>query len=357
MNWRRRIGSLTCVLFLSASFAESAEAERQVLRLRPVTPKAFYRPGESIAFELRCDPGVKGDVVVLFNPGEADEGGADHPPQECPYSRFPLVVPKHFVGDTGVSVLMVRAGQIVHSGRFDFEVRSDAKPTAFWIRDLSSPEEAASGDDACRPLSFYPGRAVPQRIPIYAILADGIRLDLCQESLASVRTDPATDFPIAIQNGSCTVTPRRTGSFRVTASFRGRTESWVCSVRVDDFPSSGREATPQTPPRVPPSPGSPMTVADFLADPTKLREHPTDVGNCRLLEHWTTGYCYIYSMRRGGKVSEPTDVRCGELAELRRRMKAAIERGQCDDRPASPPRRGSGAASSVSGPPVASAGS
>ena len=213
--------------------------------------------------------------------------------------------------------------------------------------DLSSSREAPFGYDKCPTFYYYPGHP-PLSLNIYAIMPDGVRLDLCGEGVATVRTDPAGDFPFAIQNGSCTVTPRRAGSFRVTASFNGLTKSWVCGVQAEELVSqrsqptrSVERASPPsrasaeedtaTLPRVLPNPGAAMTAGEFLANPMKLRSHPTDVGRCRLLEHWTSGYCYIYSMRGGGKVSERTDVRCGELPELRRRMKTAIDGGHCGD--------------------------
>jgi hypothetical protein len=310
--------------FLSAAAAHAAQPAPEAIHLRVVAPKRYYRPGESITLELRCDAGLTGEVIVFFNPGAADEGGASHPAQKCPRSRFKLAVPKDFAGSASVGVLLEQRGNF-HADRIHFEIRSDAKPRELWLRDLPSPDEEPSGDDACALLSYDPGRSVSQRLPISAILADGIRLDLCGEREATFRTDPAADFPLAIQNGSCTVTPRRAGSFRVTASFRGLTESWVCTVVPDGSLSPMGKGQLPSPPR----PGPPMTAAEFLANPTNLRVAPTDVGGCRLVEHWTTGYCYVYSMREKKKVSEKTDALCADLIELRRRMKLAIENGYC----------------------------
>ena len=362
MNWRRATGSLFFLLFFIAPIAETAEPRRGGVRLRPVTPKAVYRPGESIAMELRCDPSATDEVLVMFNPGEGSEGGIDNPLQKCPYSRFRLTIPRDFVGTGNVSVLMRHAGEL-QGDMWDFEVRSDLKPKELWMWDLSASREAPFGYDVCPSLYFYPGQSHPQSLNIYAIMPDGMRVDICREGASTVRTDPSKDFPLVIQNKTCTLTPRRAGTFRVTASFNGVSKSWVCTVEAEDslsqrgdpapsaLPESPpsrapREETAPTLPRVPPSPGAALTVAEFLSNPMRLRGHPTDVGRCRLLEHWTSGYCYVYSMRGGGKVSERTDVRCGELPELRRRMKTAIDGGHCGDEgttglsPARPAARG-----------------
>ena len=347
MNWRRVVGSVLCLTFLLVSIAESAEEKRAVIRLVPVAPKAVYRPGDSIILELRC-PTLKTEVVVLFNPGEGKEGGIEEPLQRCPYSRFDLKVPRDFIGTGNVSVLIRHDGQL-QGDMWDFEVRSDRRPKELWMWDLSSSREAPFGYDKCPTFYYAPGRP-PLSLNIYAIMPDGVRLDLCGEGVATVRTEPAGDFPFAVQNGSCTVTPRRAGWFRATASFNGVTKSWVCSVEADDLlaqkspapqiiveqgsplpPRAIDERDVATLPRVLPNPGAPMTAGEFLANPMRLRSHPTDVGGCRLLEHWTSGYCYVYSMRGGAKVSERTDARCGEMAELRRRMKTAIEAGHCGD--------------------------
>ncbi len=347
MNRRRAVRFLACLPFLLPLFAAGAEEKRAVIRLVPVAPRAVYRPGDSITLELRC-PTLKTEVVVMFNPGEGKEGGIEDPMQRCPYSRFELKIPKDFIGTGYVSVLIRENGQL-QGDMWDFQVRSDRRPKELWMWDLSSSREAPFGYDKCPTFYYAPGRP-PLSLNLYAIMPDGVRLDLCGEGVATVRTDPPGDFPFAIQNGSCTVTPRRAGSFRVTAGFNGVTKSWVCGVEADELVSDRSQptrrverASPPPPPRAPaeddtatlprvlPNPGEPMTVGEFLANPMRLRGHPTDVGECRLLEHWTTGYCYVYSMRRGGKVSQTTDARCGEMTELRRRMKTAIDAGDCGD--------------------------
>ncbi len=75
--------------------------------------------------------------------------------------------------------------------------------------------------------------------------------------------------------------------------------------------------------------GRPLTIAEFLERPEELDGSPTDVGGCRLVEHWNTGYCYVWSRASQGRVSERTDARCDDLPELRSRLRAAIDRGDC----------------------------
>jgi hypothetical protein len=72
-----------------------------------------------------------------------------------------------------------------------------------------------------------------------------------------------------------------------------------------------------------------VSVEDFLARPDELDRHPMEVGRCRLVEHWNTGYCYVYGLSFGRKISERADARCDDLPELRRRMRAAVDRGDC----------------------------
>jgi hypothetical protein len=228
LNERRLAAGWLLALFL-VGVAQAQPSDRRPIRLRVVARKRYYRPGESVTLELRCDPKLTDEVIVLFNPGAADEGGGDNPSQKCPYSRFRLVIPKDFVGDATASVLRTQTGEF-QSDRVWFEVRSDAKPKELWMRDLTEPFEELRGSDTCPPLSYDSERSAPQRLPISALLTDGIRLSLCGERGATFRTDPAADFPFVIERGSCFVTPRRAGSFRVTASYRGLTESWVCTV-------------------------------------------------------------------------------------------------------------------------------
>jgi hypothetical protein len=73
-----------------------------------------------------------------------------------------------------------------------------------------------------------------------------------------------------------------------------------------------------------------ISIAAFLDAPLSLDRHPMDVGNCRLVEHWDTGFCYVYSHGLGKKISAPTDARCTERDELRKRMRQAIAEHYCD---------------------------
>jgi len=94
--------------------------------------------------------------------------------------------------------------------------------------------------------------------------------------------------------------------------------------------TAGAEAAPTAIPPPTRAPGRPLTKAEFLQNPGLLVTDPTDVGGCRLVQHWDTGYCYVWSRSYGRKISQTTDARCDDLPELRRRMRAAIERGDCE---------------------------
>ncbi|HEY6049725.1 MAG TPA: hypothetical protein VIZ58_00645, partial [Thermoanaerobaculia bacterium] len=87
-----------------------------------------------------------------------------------------------------------------------------------------------------------------------------------------------------------------------------RRPSDLVTPRAYPIPASG---APGGPPRV--------SIPAFRNNPGKLDRHPIDVGKCRLVEHHTTGFCYVYSLLQSRKVSEDTDARCDELDEQRRR--------------------------------------
>ncbi|MEP6767603.1 MAG: hypothetical protein ABJC61_02955 [Acidobacteriota bacterium] len=94
--------------------------------------------------------------------------------------------------------------------------------------------------------------------------------------------------------------------------------------------TSAGDAAPTAIPGPTRPPGRPLTKPEFLENPGLLETDPTDVGGCRLVQHWDTGYCYVWSRSYGRKISQTTDARCDDLPELRRRMRAAIERGDCE---------------------------
>ncbi len=73
----------------------------------------------------------------------------------------------------------------------------------------------------------------------------------------------------------------------------------------------------------------------YSADPTRLDRHPVEIGRCRTVEHWDTGYCYVFR-EGGGKVSQAIDDRCDNLPGLRDRMLKAIRQGFCDSRAPDP---------------------
>lgn len=91
---------------------------------------------------------------------------------------------------------------------------------------------------------------------------------------------------------------------------------------VPPNPKQSVVATASTPPPK-------ISISTFLNDAMKLDRHPMDVGNCRLVEHWSTGYCHVYSLGLAKKVSTETDAQCTERAELRNRMRQAIAERFC----------------------------
>lgn len=83
-------------------------------------------------------------------------------------------------------------------------------------------------------------------------------------------------------------------------------------------------------PTIPARPDSDrISASQFRDNPALLDRHPMEVDDCRLTEHWQTGFCYIYSLQNRRKVSEYTDVPCTDLDELRRRMTVALDSGVC----------------------------
>lgn len=72
-----------------------------------------------------------------------------------------------------------------------------------------------------------------------------------------------------------------------------------------------------------------VSASQFRDNPALLDRHPMEVDDCRLTEHWQTGFCYIYSLQSGRKVSEYTDVPCTDFDELRQRMTLALDSGVC----------------------------
>ncbi|HEY6147323.1 MAG TPA: hypothetical protein VIZ69_06480, partial [Thermoanaerobaculia bacterium] len=120
----------------------------------------------------------------------------------------------------------------------------------------------------------------------------------------------------AIRQGFCDARPLDPAFAKPVDPYRRPSD--LVTPRAYPIPASG---APGGPPRV--------SIPAFRNNPGKLDRHPIDVGKCRLVEHHTTGFCYVYSLLQSRKVSEDTDARCDELDEQRRRMRLAIDQGYC----------------------------
>ena len=286
------------------------------MRLRAVDPKPIYKPGETIVLELRCAPGVE-DVRIQYNPTQdpADEGIAwmyDEP--KCPVSRVELPIPRDFIGKNRVTIRMPDSDKLL--ARFEFEVRSDELPRDLWF----STDSQNEGCD----FSYLRDRGgEPPRVGLFAVVEDGTRFDICREKKVVFAAVPPENALAAREDGLCLLTLKKPGPLKVVATYRGLRKEWTCFESrpdVEHFRTRG-DTTTHPPPRI--------SVEEFLQDPGRLDRNPMDVGTCRLLQHWDTGYCYVYNLSQGRKVSEHTDARCTELDELRRRMALAIEQGHC----------------------------
>lgn len=315
MSWSRR---LLWVLGFALASASVCTAEDGV-RLRVIDPKPFYRPGDRIEIEVRCLGAVTEAPVVLYNPspGGSESGFLVDDPITCPSSRFQIEIPRNFVGKNTV-IAMSRQGEKRYGDTFEFEVRSDARPAGLWL-------STSSQDEECH-LSIFRQGPVPLALGIFSVMTDGTRFNLCAEGKVAVSTDPAGSASFAMENGSCSLTPRKTGAFKISVAYRDLRKEWPCTVDAPDEPRPVRPTA---------LPVRKIAPDEFLLNPGTLDHHPAEVGLCRTVEHWDTGNCYVSSGGRG-KVSEFTDSRCDDLPGLRRRMERAIRSGFCDSRAPEP---------------------
>lgn len=340
-----------CLLLASTLLAAPAHGENS-LRLRAVNPRSPYHPGDVIVVEVACAPEMTDDVFILSEPGSVTPTLFPN----CPRAVFEIRVPADFVGRGKVSAL-VRRGD---TGTFSFNVTSDIPPA-----DLHITSSGAMVDpDECSTLSFDPDGPGAQTVQFVAEQPDGTLFDLCKGAEVRVTTDQPDSFRFATDGHSCSITSRREGSFKLVATYGGLRKEFSC--RAQNFGLEPEPTAPTAPVVTPPvavAPGPRITAAAvsqvpaakavrastpeprsagrpgvpikisipaFRNDPLKLDHRPMDVGRCRLLEHWTTGYCYVYGLGGSAKVSENTDVRCDDLVELRKRMLRAIEAGHCN---------------------------
>jgi hypothetical protein len=296
---------------------------KEVVRIRAIDPKPFYKPGDKIVLEMRCEPGVA-DVMVSYNPTlEGIDSGMPAPGDpKCPFSRFEIEILRNFIGKNHVSVWI--EGRDQADVAFEFEVRSDVQPSDLWF-------STDSQNEGCNFFYLRDEEAGPPSVSLFSVLPDGTRFDLCREGKARIAVVPPGRAVFVMEEGLCTLTLKKPGPLKVVASYRGLRKEWICTESKPDVEQfrTGDRATATVPAPVASDPPPQISIPAFRNDLRKLDRNPMDVGNCRLLQHWDTGYCYIYSLPESRKVSEPTDVRCTELDELRRRMLVAIEQGRC----------------------------
>lgn len=333
---RLRLSTVVLAGVLAWSGIGLAEDE---VRIRAINPKPFYKPGDTIVFEMKCEPGVT-NVMVSFNPTleSIDSGAPVAGEPNCPFARFEIQIPRDFMGKNHVDVRIPDRDRPLTA--FEFDVRADVQPSDLWF-------STDSQNEGC---NFFYLRDDPG-VGLFSVLPDGTRFDLCRERLAVVRLVPPENGVFAMEDGVCTLTLKKAGPLKVVASFRGLRKEWTCK---EPEVQAMEVVTPRTSNVLAPVASDPppqISIPAIRYDPKKLDRNPMDVSHCRLLQHWETGYCYIYSLLESRKVSEPTDVRCTELDELRRRMLVAIDQGRCTV-PAAPGSAGAAVAAGGAWPEV-----
>lgn len=302
-----------CLILLALLLTGAARGEDEV-RLRAVDPKPSYSPGEKFFLEMTCAPKTTEDVFVLAGPGSE----VPSPFAKCPRARVEVRVPHDFVGRGVVSALPGR-GQ---GDMFHFKVKSETPPVDLHINGTGAPVDP----DECSTLSFDPDARGGQSVQFFAELPDGRLFDLCKGADVRVTTDQPDSFRFTADGHACSITSRREGSFKLVATYGGLRKEFSC--RAQNF--GAEPISKPTAPVVPPGPR--IGTADFKADPSRL-ERKGEVGECKLVEHWDTGYCYVFSRSQRRKVSEATDVLCDDLPALRERMMRAVQRGYCEPHP------------------------
>lgn len=188
-----------------------------VVRLRAIDPKPFYRPGDRIALELRCPAGVT-DAMIMYNPTllDGDAGAVLDGDPKCPFSRFEIEIPRDFIGKNRVSVR--RDHKQPRDVAFEFEVRSNVQPSDLWF-------STDSQNEGC---NFFYLRDNPG-VALFSVLPDGTRFDLCREGKVSAAAVPPDHGVFAMKDGACTLTLKKPGALKVVASYRGLRKEWVCT--------------------------------------------------------------------------------------------------------------------------------
>jgi hypothetical protein len=304
-----RLGLLSAIL-AGALASNGVGLAEDVLRLRVIDSKPFYKPGDRIALEMRCPAGVT-DVFVWYDPISQDFDPDFIRPAnpKCPLSRLEIQIPRDFIGKNQVTVLAEYRDQPL-GDMFEFEVRSDAQPSDLWF-------STDYQNEGCH-LSYFHAGSGPRSLVLFSVLPNGTRFDLCREGKVILAAVPPGRGVFDMKDHLCTFDFKKPGPLKIVASYRGLRKEWPC-----------KNAEP---PKLHPAKKT-ISVEEFLKDPRKLDQHPVEIGLCRTMEHRNTGYCYVYK-ERFGKVSVDTDDRCDNLQGLRDRMLKAIREGYCDPPPA-----------------------
>jgi hypothetical protein len=217
------------------------------VRLRAIDPKPFYKPGDRIELELRCLGAVIEEPVVLYNPSleKIDSGSFVPDLPRCPSSRFPIEIPLAFMGKNRVTA-RVQHGERRYEDVFEFEVRSDARPSDLRLTTESLTDD--SQDEGCHLPIFRKGRA-PSEIHLFSVMGDGIQFDLCKGVQFTVATEPAGSGVVALKDGHCILTPKKPGAFRLVASYRGLRKEWSCTEDASESKPPAPRPTAVTPSR------------------------------------------------------------------------------------------------------------
>ncbi len=238
-----------------------------VVRLSAVNPKAVYRPGETIALEMTCAPGMKGTAVIRLEAGALppwEDGNVRNAVPKCPRARFEVQVPPDFVGRAKVSALL--GGRVV--GTFTFKAKSLMAPI-----DLHITSSGAQIDpDECSTIAFDPDHPGRVWVQFVAEQPDGTIFDLCRGADIRVTTDPSEWFRFKADGHACSITSRREGTFKLAASYGGLRKEFACRVQNFEGPSSVEPAASPVPlPKVSTPPAGQRAEESPRVDPETPR--------------------------------------------------------------------------------------
>jgi hypothetical protein len=209
------------IAFLAALFAWSGVGHaEEVVRLRAIDPKPFYKPGDKIVFEMRCRAGVT-DAMIMYNPTlqDGDAGAVLDGDPKCPFSRFEIEIPRDFIGKNRVWIR--REHLPPNAVTFEFEVKSDVHPSDLWF-------STDTQNEGCNFFYLRDGLG-PQDVGLFSVVPDGTRFDLCREGKASLRAIPPDHGVFAMKDGVCTLTLKKKGDLKVVVSYRGLRKEWTCT--------------------------------------------------------------------------------------------------------------------------------